>query len=264
MITPAHSRTTTPAPPTPPPLPPDLATFPKAQWPVIPTTVPTPRVFTPLSQSISRTPPFKEAVGHTPVMLRFTQPPLPRSPPPPDPRRPFIPLPKELETHKSTVPADRTVITADVKMQVKDPYDELLSMILDDSTGKDVGESTKLSRGDSEPASQTNESKSKWFELKAGKSRQPAGKPPTVSPAGSSRLDGQFHKPVTMEPLTVIWEGPLKSDDEPVTSQRWPSVKGKGYTELFIEEEGETLEDKEEDARVMNGRLNPQVGLVTF
>ncbi|XP_055362851.1 sorbin and SH3 domain-containing protein 1 isoform X19 [Betta splendens] len=300
MITPAHSLATTPIPPTPPPLPPDLANFPKAQWP-IPSAVPTQRDFAHLPQTISRTPPIKEGLGHTPTILPFTPPPLLSSPPPPDPYSPFISPPpdlsfynnscrrppetaqmlhfnkskdlsctvsqksssKNLEQHKSTVPMDKTIKTPDVKMRVKDPYDELLSMILDGSTSKDVVEPAKLSVGDSEPVTQTNESKRKWSEPKAAKSHQPASKPPAVSSgrdsAGSARLDVQFHKPVTMEPLTVIWEGQLRSDDEPVASQRWSSVKGKGYTELFIEEEGETLEDKEEDASVMNERLNPQL-----
>lgn len=162
------------------------------------------------------------------------------------------------------MPVNKTIKTPDVKMQVKDPYDELLSMILDGSTSTDVVESTRLSLGDSPPSTLIKESESRWFKLKAEKSHQPARKPPTVTPAtesaGSVRLDVQVHKPVTVEPLSIIWEGQSKTDDdESVKSQTPPSVKGKGYTELFIEEEGETLEDKEEDARVITERLSPQV-----
>lgn len=303
-FTPAHSLTTTPIPPTPPPLPTDLAPFPKAQEPKTPSPAPTQTVFPLLPQTFSRTPPFKDgrlSLGHTPVVLPGTQPPLP--PPPIPPSSLVSPLPdsslqynssrgftktaqilhiaepKRLSCtvlepqksstqiphrHKSTLPVNKGSKTPDVNLQVKDPYDELLSMVLDGSTSRDVVECTRLSPRDSPSATLTNESKSRWFKSKAEKSDQPEENPTAASPAsetaGGVWFDVQFHKPVTMEPLSVIWEGQKTLiDDEPVESQMPPTVKEKEYTELFIEEEDEALEDKEANVRVINERLRPKV-----
>lgn len=300
VFSPACSLTSTPIPPTPPPLPADLTPFPKLPKP--PSPAPTQRAFALSPQTISRTPPFKEGVfslGHTPVVLPFTQPPLPPPPPPPDPHSSFMsPLPvsplryngskgftetapvfHKPEVFNSTVPQPTMPSTQikhwqkptasvnkppDVKLQVRDPYDEMLSVILDGSSGKDHAESTTSSLVDSSPVTLKSESESR-FKLNAEKFHQPSGKPPTVTPscesAGSVLLEVQFHKPVTMEPLSVIWGGQSKllSGDDPVKSQRPPSVKERGYTELFIEEEDETLEDKEEDVRVMTRGFSPQV-----
>lgn len=302
--TPAHSLTATPIPPTPPPppLPTDLAPFPKTWEPKTPSPAPAQTVFALLPQTVSRTAPFKDgrlSLCHTPV-LPVTQPP----PPPPDPPSSLIsPLPdlslrynsgrgftekaqilhiaepkllsctviepQKSSTqipyrHKSALPVNKGSKTPDVNLHVKDPYDELLSIVLDGSTRRDVVESTRLSQRDSPSATLTNESKSRWFKSKAEKNNQPAENATAASPAsksaGSVWLDVQLRKPVTMEPLSIIWEGQKTlNDDEPVESQIPPSVQEKGYMELFIEEEDEALEDKEADVRVINERLRPQV-----
>ncbi|XP_023273142.1 sorbin and SH3 domain-containing protein 2 isoform X13 [Seriola lalandi dorsalis] len=318
--TPAHSFTTTPVPPTPPPLPPDLTLFQKALEPKTPSPSPSPspaptqRSFALPPQIFSRTPPFKEgrlSLGHTPAALPFSQPPPPlppppSSPPPPPPAphvsltspspdsslrynsskgftetaqmlciakpevlsctagpEPIKPLTQTPQWHKSTAPVNKSGKSPDIELRVKDPYDELLSMILDGSTSKNNVDFSRLSPIDSPPATPTSESQSR-FKLKDEESRQPAGKPQAVTPAsesaGSVRLEVLFHKPVMMEPLSVSWGEQPKTlnDDEPVEFQRPPSVKGKGYTELFIEEEDDALEEKEEDVRVFNERLSPQ------
>ncbi len=152
----------------------------------------------------------------------------------------------------------------DVELQVKDPYDELLSMILDGpDTRTDNADFSRLSPVDSPPATLTNESQSR-FKLITDESLQPAVKPPEVTPtsdsAGSVRLEVQFHKPATMEPLSITWGGQSNTlNEQPIESQRPPSVKDRGYTELFIEEEDEAREDKQEDVKDFNERLSPQV-----
>ncbi|XP_040003434.1 pollen-specific leucine-rich repeat extensin-like protein 1 isoform X2 [Xiphias gladius] len=310
--TPAHSVTTTPVPPTPPPLPTDLASFRKVQEPRTPPPSPLPAPTQrglPLSPlTFSRTPPFKEgrlSLGHTPVVLPFCQisTPSPHPPPPPPPAhhssltsplpdsslrynggfteagrvlhiaKPEVfsctkPEPINTPTqialrHKSTTPVNKSSKTPDVKLQVKDPYDELLSMILNGSTNIDDADFSRLCPVDSSPVTLTNESQSR-FKLKAEESHQPAGKPPAVTPAskpaGSIRLAVLFHKPVTMKPLSITWGRQPKTlnEDEPVEFQRPPPLKGKNYSELFIEEEDEALEEKEEDIRVLNESLSPQ------
>ncbi|XP_069386010.1 sorbin and SH3 domain-containing protein 2 isoform X2 [Paralichthys olivaceus] len=306
--TPAHSRTTTPAPPTPPPLPVDFAPFQAAhelKTPLSspsPSPAPTQRGFALPPQTFPRNSPFRE-MRLTPAVQPFPQPPPPPPPPPPAAPHPSLispqtdsflqhnssrgctetaqmfhiatpevlfcasPEPEKSLTqipqwYKSTAPATKSTKQPDIELQVKDPYDELLSMILDDSTSTDDVGVSRLSPIDSPPATPTNESQNR-LKLNA-ESHHLVGKPPSVTPAskpaGSVRLEVQFLKPVTMEPLSVAWGGQPKSlnEDEPVESQRPLSVKGKGFTELFIEEEDEALEEKEEDVRVLNERLSPQ------
>lgn len=134
-------------------------------------------------------------------------------------------------------------------------------MVLDGSTSRDVVEGGRVSHRDSPSATLTSQSESRWFKPKAEKSHQPAENDTAAGSASESAggvwLDVQFHKPVTMKPLPVIWERQkTQNDDEPVESQMPPSVKEKGYTELFIEEEEQ---DKGADVRVLNERLKPQV-----
>lgn len=164
--------------------------------------------------------------------------------------------------HKTNVEVNKSSKIPDVKLQVSDPYDELLSMILDGSTSKDSADFSRLPPVYSPPAVPTNESQSR-FRVKAEESHQPAVKPQAVTPsgdsAGSVRLEVEFHKPVTMEPLSIGWGGQSQTLNEPVESQRPPSVKGRGYTELFIEEEDDTSEDEDEEIKGFNERLSPQV-----
>ncbi|XP_039671960.1 sorbin and SH3 domain-containing protein 1 isoform X7 [Perca fluviatilis] len=294
--TPACSLSTTPVPPTtpPPPLPTDLTPFLKAQEP----NAVSQRGFAMLPQRFSITPPLKEerlSLGHTPPAVPYSQPP----PPPPLPHSSFtsalpvsslrynsgkgiaqalhifkpevlsctvpepIKSPKQVPPrHKSNVEVHKSSIIPDVELQVKDPYDELLSMVLDGSTSKDDAYFSRLSLVDSPPATLTDESQSR-FTLKVEESHQPAVKPAAVTPAsdsaGSVRLEVQFHKPMTMEPLPITWGGRSKTlNEQPVEPQRPPSVTGRGYTELFIEEEDEAREDREEDIKGLNERLSPQ------
>ncbi|XP_078119561.1 sorbin and SH3 domain-containing protein 2 isoform X2 [Sander vitreus] len=296
--TPACSLSTTPVPPTPPPppLPTDLTPLLKAQEP----NAPSQRGFAMLPQRFSITPPFNEgrhSLGHTPPAVPFSQPP---PPPPPLPHSSFtsplpvsslryksgkgiaqalhifkpevlsctVPEPIKSPTevpprHKSNVEVHKSSIIPDVELQVKDPYDELLSMVLDGSTSKDDAYFSRLSLVDSPPATLTDESQSR-FTLKVEESHQPAVKPTAVTPAsdsaGSARFEVQFHKPMTMEPLPITWGGHSKTlNVQPVEPQRPPSVTGRGYTELFIEEEDEAREDREEDIKGLNERLSPQV-----
>uniref|UniRef100_A0A3Q3IFG1 Sorbin and SH3 domain containing 2a n=1 Tax=Monopterus albus TaxID=43700 RepID=A0A3Q3IFG1_MONAL len=266
--------TTSPVPPTPPPLPSELASFLKAQDTKASSPVPNQRGYTLPTQTLSRTPPLKEgrlSLGHTPVVLPFSQ--TPPSPPPPIPY--FSVTSPSTDSSQMTHTAKPDILPCTVQeqiksprqisqqgksaVQVKDPYDELLNMIQDDST-----DSSRLFPVDSPPATLTSESQSR-FKLKAEESRQPAGKPRVVSPAsksaGSVRLEAQLHKPVMMEPLSVIWGGQSQTlnIEESFELQRPPSVKGKGFTELFIEEEDETLEDKEKDVALLKERLSLQV-----
>lgn len=294
--TPAHSVTTTPLPPTPPPLPADLTPFLKAQEPKPPSPVLSQRVFTLPPQTFSRTPPFKEG-RHTPAALPFSQPHLP---PPPVPHYSFssplpdsslqynsgkgiaqtlhiskpeilyctVPEPIKSPTqvplqHKLNVQVEKSSKIPDVELRVKDPYDELLSMILDDGTSTGDDDFSRSSLVESPKAKLASESRSR-FKIKSEESHQPAVKPPDVTPAsdsaGSVRLEVQFRKPVTMEPLSITWEGRSETlDEQPVEFQRPPSAKGRGYTELFIEEEEDTREAKEEDIKGFNERLSPQV-----
>ncbi|XP_045904110.1 sorbin and SH3 domain-containing protein 1 isoform X3 [Micropterus dolomieu] len=299
MSTPTRSLTTTPVPPTPPPLPADLVPFLKAQEPKALSPVPSQRGSALPTQTFSRTPPFKEGrltLGHTPAALPFSQPPPPS--PPPLPRSSFTsPLPdssfrynsdkgivqtlhiskpevlsctvkepiKSLAQfplqHKSNVQVHKSSKIPDVKLQVKDPYDELLSMILDSGTSS--ADFSRLSAVDSPPAMLVNEPRGR-FELKAEESHQPAEKPPVVTLAsdstGGARLEVQFHNPVMIEPLSITWGGLSEAlNEQTVESQRLPSMKGRECTELFIEEEDEAREDKEEDIKGFNERLSPQL-----
>lgn len=134
-------------------------------------------------------------------------------------------------------------------------------MILDGSTSTETVDFSRWSPVDSPPATLTHETQ-RSFKLKAEESHQTEGKTQAVAPAsqsaGSVRLEAQFHKPMTMEPLPIAWgEQPeILNDDEPEEFERPPSVRGKGFTELFIEEEDDALE---EDVRVLSDRLSPQV-----
>ncbi|XP_032357102.1 sorbin and SH3 domain-containing protein 2 isoform X4 [Etheostoma spectabile] len=295
---PACTLSTTPVPPTPPPppLPTDLTPFLKAQD----ISAPSQRGFAMLPQRVAVTPPFKEgrlSLGHTPPAVPFSQPPPP--PPPPVPHSSFtsplpvssqqyssgkgiaqalhifkpevlfctVPEPIKSPTqvpprHKSNVEVHKSSIIPDVELQVKDPYDELLSMVLDDSSSKDNAYFSRLSLVDSPPATLTDESQSR-FTLKVEESHQPAVKPAAVTPAsdsaGSVRLEVQFHKPMPTEPLSITWGGHSKTlNEQPVEPQRPPSLTGTGYTELFIEEEDEARGDREEDSKGLNERLSPQ------
>ncbi|XP_071770551.1 uncharacterized protein LOC139923649 [Centroberyx gerrardi] len=288
------SLTGTPIPPTPPPLPADLTPFLKPPEPRATPAAPPQRGFTPPPRTLSRksTPSFKEGMlglDRTPTALPFSQPtsPLPDPPSSSTSLLPDTSLQYDCDTelsitetteplyqtetesvlciepepvasptqvpqwHKSAVRVNKSSKPPKAQQQVQDPYDQLLSMILDGHTSTDDGEASRF-----QPQSR--------FRLEAKESRQPAVKLPAFAPASESasgvRLELEFHKPVTMEPLSATWEGLSKTlNKQPAESQRLPSVTGTGYPELFIEEEEEAREDKEENIRIFNERLNPQV-----
>ncbi|XP_030589545.1 sorbin and SH3 domain-containing protein 1 isoform X10 [Archocentrus centrarchus] len=169
------------------------------------------------------------------------------------------------QQHKSTVRVNKIRKTTDPKPQA-DPYDELLCMILDGSSSTDDGDILRLSPVDSSPTKLTKESQSRLFPLKAEESHQPDTKPPAVAPAsnstGSVRLAVQLHKPVTVEPLSVLWGEQRRTlNEQPFDSHRPLSVKGKEYMELFIEEDDEARNDKEQDVRVLNQMHSPQADI---
>nr|XP_046274326.1 mucin-12-like isoform X6 [Scatophagus argus] len=289
--TPPHSLTTTPVPPTPPPLPTDLAPFLKAQGPKASSPVPSQRGFSVPPQIFSRTPSCREErhrLGRDPAAMPFSQ------PPPPLPHsslssplqynagkgiaqtfhisKPEVlsctaPEPVKSPTevplrHKLNVQVSKRSKSPDIELQVRDPYDELLFMILDGCTSSGEADFSRLSPVDSPSATLISESQNR-FKPKPEISHQPAMKRAEVAPAsdltGSVRSEVQIHRPVMMEPLSIFWGGQSEAKDEqPVESQRPPSVKRSGYTELFIEEEEETREDKEEDINGYNERLSPQ------
>ncbi|KAL3996680.1 inositol-hexakisphosphate 5-kinase [Sarotherodon galilaeus] len=303
----ARSLTNTPLPPTPPPLPSDLASLLKAQEPKALSSAPPQKSFTLSSpptttcKEFSRTPTFKEAnlsLGHTTTVSPIS-PPTP--PPPPDlhfsltsplPDSSFryncgrglhiteedsnlgITTPEVLsepiksatppaQEHKSTVRVNKSRETPDTELQVKDPYDELLCMFLDGSSSTDDGDVLRSSPVDSSAAKLTKKSQSRLFRLKAEESHQPDVKAPVVAPAsnstGSVQLAVQLHKPVTVEPLCVLWGEQSKTvNGQRFDSHRPPSVQAKEYTELFIEEDDEARSEKEQDVRVLSQMHSPQ------
>ena len=146
-----------------------------------------------------------------------------------------------------------------------DPYELLLSMILDFVTDGDDDDDEKPPRWS--PAERSP------ADPRAGRSHGKLGKrdspevrplkagPPAGVPVGQSmsgvRLEG--HKgQVTVEPLAVGWKKPVKPGaDPPVEAGRLPTVKEEGCIELFIQEEEEEEEegggsDAEADCRLPN------------
>ncbi|KAM4750955.1 uncharacterized protein sorbs2a isoform 14-T17 [Anableps anableps] len=287
--TPTRSLTATPLPPTPPPLPADLAPLLTAQEPTPVSPASSQKGFPFLHQPLSRNPLFSEwraALGHTPAVLPLSQ----SSPPPP----PLLPPPvsssftsallDHLVTHNGkrlrVSDADKTLsftrpqsLTCtksvpgklpsqlpeqqpsasghdssnmpDIELHVRDPYDELLSVTLDDS-GADESICAKLN----------GESQSRWVQNEVQQPGHPAA---AGDSPGTVHLKLHFHKPLTMKPLSVLMEEqPVSVNEQLVDAQRSPSEQGQIYTELFIEEEDEDMEDKEENLRALNEQLSPQ------
>lgn len=140
--------------------------------------------------------------------------------------------------------------TPDIELHVKDPYDDLLSMILDGSSSTDDEDALRLSPICSPPPPLTNTLQGR-FKLKE-ESPQPALNRPAIQPASESTGSAWLETPYQVAKSKTL-------NEQPVESRGPPSVKGRGYTELFIEEEDEASEDEEKDVRVFNGRLSPQV-----
>ncbi|XP_047222359.1 sorbin and SH3 domain-containing protein 1 isoform X16 [Girardinichthys multiradiatus] len=294
--TPTQSLTATPLPPTPPPLPADFASLLMAQEPPSVSPSPSQKGFSFSYRQPSRAPLFSEGgagLGHSTTVLPFSQP----SPPPPPPLPPPVSssftsaLRDHLVIHKCkglhVFEADKTssftkpnLLTCtksvpgklptlpeqhqsayenkssrlpDIELHVKDPYDELLSVVLDKSSSADDANVTK---GPSLCVKMNGESQSRWFQNKVQQSSQPAE---TSVPSSTVPLKVQFHKPLAIKPLSILTEEqPVSVNEQLVDTQRPPSVEGKTYTELFIEEEDEDMDDKEENVRMLNERLSPQ------
>ncbi|XP_068176686.1 sorbin and SH3 domain-containing protein 2-like isoform X4 [Antennarius striatus] len=270
----------TPVPPTPPPLPTDLPPLPKPQGAKPSSPVPSHRGSALPPQTFSRTHPFKDGRHSSGPNPDVGPPPLHPHPHPsftspladsllrydsnkgkaqtshlskpnclsrtaPEPTNPPTPLPLQ---HKLNVQINKSNTFSDVELHVKDPYDELLSMIQEES-----------------PTTSLNSESRNTFRPKATESFDPAVKSTGVAsacePAGGVQLAVQFHKPVTMEPLSITWGEQTKTQE--VNSPSSAALKGGGFTELFIEEEEEEEEpaasgDKEGDVRGFNKRLGPQ------
>lgn len=293
---PSHSLTSTPVPPTPPPLPTDLTPFLKAQGRKAPSPVASQGSFALSPHMVFRTP-FEEVrlqLGHTPASLPLCQSPHPipcssfKSPLPASllqynrekeiaqtshiskPEVLFCTEPEPIKSapqvpplHKLNVQDNQTSRIPDIELQVKDPYDELLSIIMNGCTSTDDADFSRLPLADSPSAPITKASQSR-FQLKTEDFHQPVGQTTAISPvsesAGIGRLQVQLHPPATTEPLCITWGGQSDTlNEQPGQSQSPPLVERSGYSELFIEEEEDSREDKVEDIGYCNERLSPQV-----
>ncbi|XP_028329203.1 sorbin and SH3 domain-containing protein 1 isoform X10 [Gouania willdenowi] len=276
------ASTTTPAPPTPPPLPTDITPASKASSPP-----PSQRCF---PFPTSTLPVFQ----HPSLSLAHTEPFLqPTSPPPPLPspvhHSSFIPplcdssfqhnsagtlhiteaapsqqVLSELikppthsaNQHKPNVQSHKSRKTFDTKLKVKDPYDDLLTMILEESSAVENDCTLRSSIVDSPHDSQWRYSQIKSKETQRTK---PSAASPQCDSTGSLLLDMEVHKAVKVEPLFTLWGEPSTCLSEQTSSaKKTPVTKAKGYTELFIEEDDDIEEDKEE---ALNERHSPQTQL---
>lgn len=137
----------------------------------------------------------------------------------------------------------------EIELHVKDPYDELLPLILKDTDSHLSGIS-----------SSTIIAKSTQSSSKPKTEDQPAVKPAAVTKAsdsaGSIRLQVQHHSPQTIEPLSFTWGDQSETQNgQTVQPQRLQLVDLSGYTELFIVEEEECREDPKEQSRGFSDRL---------
>ncbi|KAF7225390.1 transcript variant X9 [Nothobranchius furzeri] len=300
--TPTRSLTTTPVPPTPPPLPADLTSFLRAQEQTAVSPTPSHKGLTVSCRAPSRTPPFTERGGlrHTTPVLHLSR----TTPPPPPPSPPLPPhnshssftslmpgaslqhnsgrcllisegvhkleiLPQTVpiksstqyqELHKSSSPENKSSRVPDIELHVDDPYDNLLSMTVDDSSSAVGGDISKLPSADSPCAELISESQNRWLQKTDQQSHQPEKK---HSP--DSVHIQQFFRPVTRKPLpAVLGEESISVKKQAADAQRPPSVEGKALTELFIEEEDEDMKDKQESVRVFNERVSPEVKVASL
>lgn len=287
--TPSRSPTTTPAPPIPPPLPTHLTPFLKAQGLKAPSPVQSQRSVALQPPIVSKT--LFEKRGytfcHTSAALPVSQspPPLPHSlfSSPMQyssskgiaktiyisrPKVLVCTEPEPIKTptqvppwHQSNVQVNKSSKIPDIELRVKDPYDNLLSMVLEGRTSTDDADSSRLSLVDS-PSSTPDTASQSRFKISAEESHRPAVKCTAVTkalsdPTGCVQSEVQFPKPTAVEPLSIPWGGQSKTlNGQYMESQRPTSV---GFTELFIEEEEETREDKEETIRGFTERPSPQV-----
>uniref|UniRef100_A0A3P9KWS9 Sorbin and SH3 domain containing 2a n=1 Tax=Oryzias latipes TaxID=8090 RepID=A0A3P9KWS9_ORYLA len=164
--------------------------------------------------------------------------------------------PTELPQHKAPAHAGERSKTPDIELRVKDPYDELLSIIPADSNPTDEVFRTSV---DSPLTKLSWESPSKQGQQKEA-SHQAALKTQTVNAtdklAPNAQLEAPVYTPVTVKPSPYLLREQQKTQNKDTGEcQRPPPGAAEDCTELFIEEEEEAKMDKEEDTPVLNERL---------
>lgn len=141
----------------------------------------------------------------------------------------------------------QAIESTEIELHVKDPYDELLPLILKDTSDRSADSHL------SEISSSNTITKPTQSSSKPKTEDQPAVKPAAVTKAsdsaGSIRLQVQHHSPQTIKPLSFTWGDQSETQNGQVQSQRLPLVDLSGYTELFIVEEEEYREDPKEQSR---------------
>ena len=144
------------------------------------------------------------------------------------------------------------------KQQVVDPYDQLLSMILDSPLSNEYGGVIQLPQEKPIPTMLSNESQS-HVQLEAE-----IHSPITLADESQSNvmLEAEFHRPLTMEPL--LWDTQSKTlSREQTESYRLQTVKAVGFSELFIEEEEDANEEKGRMEEGENKQMAAEIGVVT-
>ncbi|XP_036067939.1 sorbin and SH3 domain-containing protein 1 isoform X11 [Oryzias melastigma] len=280
-FTPARSLASTPTPPTPPPLPVGF----KAGSPALlqKGSAPFPSAVPPLTDRLA-------GFRHAPTSLPFSQPSPPPAPPPPPPPPPLAPpvthssftspLPDssfrytggrgfqtcdtdpfskpqvsssvktQLPPLKASAHESERSKSPDIELRVKDPYDELLSIISDESNP--TVEAFRTPSGDSLPPKLSWDSPSKWGQPKELSCRVDA----TDKLTANALLEATVYTPVTVKPSPyLLREQPTTQKEDAGECLRLPPGAAEDCNELFIEEEDEAQTDKEEDTPVVNERL---------
>ncbi|XP_078799872.1 sorbin and SH3 domain-containing protein 1-like isoform X25 [Oryzias latipes] len=168
----------------------------------------------------------------------------------------FVTPPTQLPEHKAPAHAGERSKTPDIELRVKDPYDELLSIIPADSNPTDEAFRTSVNS----PLTKLSwESPSKQGQQKEA-SHQAALKTQTVNATDkltpNAPLEAPVYTPVTVKPSPYLLREQQKTQNKDTGEcPRPPPGAAEDCTELFIEEEEEAKMDKEEDTPVLNERL---------
>ncbi|XP_078807074.1 sorbin and SH3 domain-containing protein 1 isoform X17 [Oryzias latipes] len=168
----------------------------------------------------------------------------------------FVTPPTQLPEHKAPAHAGERSKTPDIELRVKDPYDELLSIIPADSNPTDEAFRTTV---DSPLTKLSWESPSKQGQQKEA-FHQAALKTQTVNATDkltpNAPLEAPVYTPVTVKPSPYLLREQQKTQNKDTGEcPRPPPGAAEDCTELFIEEEEEAKMDKEEDTPVLNERL---------
>lgn len=127
-----------------------------------------------------------------------------------------------------------------------DPYDELLSTILQGRTGQDETETAERHQSSSNPKTETP--------------NPPSAYPPETSLARASAGSAPSRAHMRANPGSPAEADPPQKQKERVVKFQRPSgVKRSSYIELFIEEEEESVREKEEAVLGCRERAPPQV-----